>query len=127
MKEYPANLKYTADHEWVSLNGNEVTVGITAFAAGELGDLVYLDLRAAGTYLEAGEVFGTIEAVKTVSDLIMPVSGTITAVNILAISAPEEIAGDVYGMAGWLIKVLLEDPAETEGLLERGAYYKLIA
>ena len=121
----PNNLKYSKDHEWVSVEGDIATVGITAFAQGELGDIVYVDVETEGETLGQEEVFGTVEAVKTVSDLFMPVSGEIIEFNAELESQPELINTDPYG-AGWIIKVKLENPAELEALLDDAAYGDLI-
>lgn len=122
---FPEDLYYTADHEWVRLEGNDAVVGITAFAAGELGDIVFVELREPGTELEAGEVFGTIEAVKTVSDLFMPVGGKITAVNPAAAANPELMNTDPYGEAGWLVRLELTGAAAAGSLLNADQYRKL--
>ena len=117
--EFPAGLKYTEDHEWVSIDGNTATVGITAYAAGELGDIVYVEIETEGETLTAMDVFGSVEAVKTVSDLFMPVAGTISEVNPLLTTKPEVVNEDPYG-AGWMIKVeISEAPA---GLMDAAAY-----
>lgn len=121
----PNNLKYSKDHEWVSVDGDIATVGITAFAQGELGDIVYVDVETEGETLGQEEVFGTVEAVKTVSDLFMPVSGEIIEFNAELESQPELINTDPYG-AGWIIKVKLENPAELDSLLDDAAYGDLI-
>ena len=121
----PNNLKYSKDHEWVSVDGDIATVGITAFAQGELGDIVYVDVETEGETLGKEEVFGTVEAVKTVSDLFMPVSGEIIEFNAELESQPELINTDPYG-AGWIIKVKLENASELEELLDDAAYGDLI-
>lgn len=121
----PNNLKYSKDHEWVSVEGDIATIGITAFAQGELGDIVYVDVETEGENLAQEEVFGTVEAVKTVSDLFMPVSGEIVAFNAELEGQPELINTDPYG-AGWVIKVKLENPAELDSLLDDAAYADLI-
>lgn len=121
----PANLKYTKDHEWVSLEGDIATVGITDFAQKELGDIVYVEVETLDQTLEKDEVFGTVEAVKTVSDLFLPLSGEIIAFNDALESAPESVNTDPYG-AGWMIKVKVSDMAEVEGLLSSGSYKELI-
>lgn len=123
--EFPAELKYTSDHEWVRAEGEEALVGITAFAAKELGDIVYLDLQPPGTYLGEGEVFGFIEAVKTVSDLFMPVSGVILALNEIATASPETLNHDPYGENGWLIRIRPDNPATMDNLLDDQAYRKM--
>jgi glycine cleavage system H protein len=121
----PANLRYTKDHEWVSLEGNVATIGITDFAQGELGDIVYVDVNTIGKSLAAEEVFGTVEAVKTVSDLFLPVAGTVTEVNPALDGAPELVNSDPYGQ-GWMVKVTVSNPADVEGLLDAAAYGKLV-
>ena len=121
----PDNLKYTQDHEWVSINGDTVTVGITDFAQSELGDIVYVEIETEGEDIEKGEVFGTVEAVKTVSDLFMPVSGTVTAVNEDLEASPELVNEDPYGK-GWMIKIQLSNPDELEDLLDADKYGELI-
>lgn len=121
----PNNLKYSKDHEWVSVEGDIATIGITAFAQGELGDIVYVDVETEGETLGQEEVFGTVEAVKTVSDLFMPISGEIIEFNAELESQPELINTDPYG-AGWIIKVKLENTAELDSLLDDAAYGDLI-
>ena len=121
---FPANLRYTKDHEWVSLEGNVATVGITDFAQRELGDIVYVEVETVGKTLEANSVFGTVEAVKTVSDLFLPVSGTITELNPELANAPELVNTDPYGK-GWMIKMTVSNPADVEGLLDAAAYEKV--
>lgn len=122
----PASLRYTKDHEWISLEGNVATVGITDFAQGELGDIVYIDITTKGKALAAEEVFGTVEAVKTVSDLFLPVKGTITEVNPLLESQPELVNTDPYG-EGWMIKMTVENPADLDALLSADAYTELVS
>jgi glycine cleavage system H protein len=121
----PANLKYTKDHEWVRINGNEAVVGITDFAQHELGDIVFIEIETVGEKLGHGEVFGTVEAVKTVSDLFMPLSGTVTEKNEELDSSAELVNSDPYGQ-GWMIKVEIDDPSEIDDLLDAEAYKKLI-
>jgi len=121
----PANLKYTKDHEWVLVKGNEAVVGITDFAQHELGDIVFLEIETVGEKLAHGEVFGTVEAVKTVSDLFMPVSGTVTEKNEDLETTAELVNSDPYGK-GWMIKVAMDDSSELDGLLDAEAYKKLI-
>ena len=121
---FPANLKYTKDHEWISLDGNTATIGITQFAQGELGDIVYVDINSIGKALGAEEVFGTVEAVKTVSDLFLPVAGTVTEVNPALEGSPELVNSDPYG-AGWLVKV--EINAEPTDLLDAAGYAQITA
>lgn len=121
----PANLRYTKDHEWILLEGNTATIGITDFAQGELGDIVYVDITTVGKALGAEEVFGTVEAVKTVSDLFLPVAGTITTVNPALEGSPELVNSDPYG-EGWMIKMTVSNPADVDGLLDAAAYEKII-
>ncbi len=122
----PANLRYTKDHEWVSLEGNVATIGITDFAQSELGDIVYIDISTKGKSLAAEEVFGTVEAVKTVSDLFLPVKGTITEINPLLESQPELVNSDPYGQ-GWMIKMSVDDAADVAGLMDAAAYTALVS
>lgn len=122
----PDNLRYTKDHEWVALDGNIATIGITDFAQGELGDIVYVEVETLDETLEAEAVFGTVEAVKTVSDLFMPVSGTIVEVNEALLDAPEAVNEDPYG-AGWMIKVEVSDTSAVESLLDAAGYNALVA
>ena len=121
----PQELKYTKDHEWVLIKGNEATIGITDFAQHELGDIVFIEIETVGEELGQGEVFGTVEAVKTVSDLFMPVSGSVKEKNEELDTSAELVNSDPYGK-GWMIKVELADPAEADGLLDAEAYKKLI-
>ncbi len=121
----PANLKYTKDHEWVSIDGDVATVGITDFAQKELGDIVYVEVETLDQTLAKDEVFGTVEAVKTVSDLFLPLSGEIIEFNDALESAPESVNSDPYG-AGWMIKVKVSDLGEVDALLSNEAYKELI-
>lgn len=121
----PTNLKYTKDHEWVAVDGDVVTVGITDFAQGELGDIVYVEVETLDETLAMEEVFGTVEAVKTVSDLFLPVSGEIIEFNEALESEPEAVNSDPYG-AGWMIKIKMSDPAELDDLLSDADYAALI-
>src|SRR3970040_2001713 len=121
----PANLKYTKDHEWVSLEGDVATVGITHFAQKELGDIVYVEVETLDQTLEKDEVFGTVEAVKTVSDLFLPLSGEIIEFNDTLESTPEVVNSDPYG-AGWMIKIKVADMDEVDSLLSSEAYKELI-
>ena len=123
---FPENLKYTKDHEWVLIEGDTGTVGITDYAQGELGDVVFVELPAAGKTVKQGETFGTIEAVKAVSDLYAPVSGTVTAVNADLAAAPETVNKDPYGK-GWMAKLKITNAGEAAGLLSAAAYKALIA
>ena len=122
---FPAELKYTKDHEWVRIEGDKATVGITDFAQKELGDIVYVDVNTVGETVGREAVFGTVEAVKTVSDLFMPLSGEVLEVNKEIDSAPESVNSDPYGK-GWIIKIKITDPSETSGLLSADDYKKLI-
>jgi glycine cleavage system H protein len=122
---FPENLKYTKDHEWVRLEGNVAFIGITEFAQGELGDIVYVDISTLGQQVKSEEIFGTVEAVKTVSDLFMPVSGKVIEINTLLESAPESVNKDPYG-DGWMIKVEVDNPEEINSLLSAEAYKELI-
>jgi glycine cleavage system H protein len=121
----PNNLKYTKDHEWVSIEGDVATVGITAFAQGELGDIVYVEIESEGETLDQEEVFGSVEAVKTVSDLFMPLSGEIVEFNEELEGAPETVNSDPYE-GGWMIKIRLTNPSEVEELMDAEAYTELI-
>jgi glycine cleavage system H protein len=122
---FPDNLRYTKEHEWVRLEGDEAIVGITSFAQGELGDIVYVEIETVGQELEAGSVFGTVEAVKTVSDLFLPVAGTITAVNPSLNNNPELVNNDPYG-EGWMVRMKLKDPASVNELMDAAAYGSLV-
>lgn len=122
---FPENLKYTKDHEWIRVEGNEATIGITDFAQGELGDIVYVEIETIGEELNQHEVFGTVEAVKTVSDLFMPVSGKILSRNEGIDSNPEVVNKDPYN-EGWMIKVSMSNPAELNELMDTAAYKALI-
>ena len=121
----PANLKYTKDHEWVSIDGDIATVGITDFAQKELGDIVYVEVETLDQTLSQDEVFGTVEAVKTVSDLFLPLSGEIIAFNDDLESSPETVNADPYGKA-WMIKIKISNPSEIENLLSSDDYKNLI-
>ncbi len=122
---FPANLRYTNDHEWVLVEGNTATVGITDFAQHELGDIVYVDIPSVGKTLQANTIFGSVEAVKTVSDLYLPVGGTITEANGSLNDNPESVNKDPYG-TGWIVKMTLTDPAQASGLMDAEAYQKLV-
>lgn len=122
---FPDNLKYTKDHEWVRVEGNTAVIGITEFAQGELGDIVYIDISTEGEELEHEDIFGTVEAVKTVSDLFMPVSGKVSAVNKDLDANPESVNKDPYGK-GWMIKVEMKNPSEVNSLLSAADYKALI-
>jgi glycine cleavage system H protein len=118
---FPEELKYTSDHEWVRVEGDTAYVGITDFAQGELGDIVYVEIETEGEAIAAGEVFGTVEAVKTVSDLFMPVSGTVLEFNSALESAPELVNEDPYGK-GWMIKIKIDNPADLDDLMSSADY-----
>ena len=122
---FPDNLRYTKDHEWVNLEGNVATIGITDFAQRELGDIVYVEVETIGKELEAGAVFGTVEAVKTVSDLFLPVSGTITELNPNLAGVPEAVNNDPYG-EGWMVKMTVNNPADVEALMDAKAYEAMV-
>ena len=122
---FPSELKYTKDHEWIKLDGTDAYIGITEFAQKELGDIVYIDITSLGKSVNAEEVFGTVEAVKTVSDLFMPVTGTVLEVNPALDAQPELVNSDPYG-EGWMVKISLDNPAAIEGLLSADAYKTLI-
>ena len=123
---FPDNLRYTKDHEWIRLEGDEAIVGITDFAQHELGDIVYVEIETVGQQLNAGDVFGTVEAVKTVSDLYLPVDGSVTEINPRLNSNPELVNNDPYG-EGWMAKVKLSNASEIESLLNAEAYQKLVS
>lgn len=122
---FPSELKYTKDHEWVRIEGNEAYVGITDFAQRELGDIVYIDINTVGDEVAKDDVFGTVEAVKTVSDLFMPVTGTVLETNAALNDNPELVNTDPYGQ-GWMVKVAVADAAQVEGLLTADAYKALV-
>lgn len=119
--QFPDNLRYTKDHEWIKVEGNIATVGITDFAQRELGDIVFVDVNTVGKSLKANEIFGTVEAVKTVSDLYLPVSGTIIEVNSALEGNPEAVNQDPYEQ-GWMIKMELDNPADVDALMDAAAY-----
>lgn len=121
----PATLHYTKDHEWISLEGDTATIGITDHAQRELGDIVYVDVDTVDKDIAQHDVFGTVEAVKTVSDLFSPISGTVTEVNAKLADAPETVNSDPYG-EGWIIKMTIKDKSELDGLLTAEAYGELI-
>lgn len=123
---FPDNLRYTKDHEWINLDGNIATVGITEFAQSELGDIVYVDIDSIGKSLQAEEIFGTVEAVKTVSDLFLPLTGTINSVNPALSNQPELINSDPYGN-GWMIKMTVDNITEFDALMTSEAYSKLVS
>jgi glycine cleavage system H protein len=121
----PADLHYTSDHEWIRITGNTALAGITDFAQGELGDIVFVEIETVGNHLEKGSTFGTIEAVKTVSDLFLPLSGTVLEMNEKINANPEMINKDPYG-EGWLIKMEIDDPSQVSELMDAKAYAALI-
>ncbi|MBN8855918.1 MAG: glycine cleavage system protein H [Sphingobacteriales bacterium 50-39] len=122
---FPENLRYTKDHEWIRLEGDTAIIGITEFAQKELGDIVYVEIETVGKSLAAETVFGTVEAVKTVSDLYLPVAGTITEVNPALTDAPELVNSDPYG-EGWMVKMTVKDPADLDKLMDAAAYAKVV-
>lgn len=122
---FPENLKYTKEHEWVKVEGDTAVIGITEFACSELGDIVFIEIETQGESFGSGETFGTVEAVKTVSDLFMPVSGEILESNSALEDAPETVNKDPYG-SGWLIKIKIEDKSELNNLLSAADYKKLV-
>lgn len=121
---FPEELKYTKDHEWVKVEGNKAVIGITDFAQGELGDIVYVDINSEGQSLNSGDVFGTVEAVKTVSDLFMPVSGKVAELNKDLESNPESVNKDPYGK-GWMVRVEMSNPSEINDLMSAADYRKM--
>ncbi len=121
---FPENLRYTKDHEWIKLEGNVATIGVTDFAQRELGDIVYVEIETKGKALSAETVFGTVEAVKTVSDLFLPIAGTIIEVNPALEATPELINTDPYG-EGWMIKMTVDNPDDVAKLMDAAAYEKL--
>jgi glycine cleavage system H protein len=122
---FPNHLRYTKDHEWVKVEGDQATVGITDFAQRELGDIVYVEIETVGKALNAGDTFGTVEAVKTVSDLFLPVSGTVTEANPGLNNNPEAVNSDPYG-EGWMIKMKVSNTADLDNLLTAEAYQKMV-
>ncbi|MBO9199198.1 MULTISPECIES: glycine cleavage system protein GcvH [Niastella] len=122
---FPENLHYTKDHEWIKLEGNIATIGITDFAQRELGDIVYVEIETVGKTLMAEAVFGTVEAVKTVSDLYLPVSGTINEVNPALGDSPEVVNSDPYG-EGWMVKMTVNNPDDVKALMDAAAYTNLV-
>lgn len=123
---YPSDYRYTQEHEWIKVSGNIGTVGITDYAQQELGDVVFVELPAAGTKIQAGKSFGTVESVKAVSELYAPVSGEVTEVNTSLANAPELVNSDPHG-AAWLIKIKLADPAEVSSLMDTAAYQAFVS
>ncbi len=122
---FPSNLRYTKDHEWILLEGNVATIGITEFAQSELGDIVFCDINAVGKSFASGEVFGSVEAVKTVNDLFLPVAGTVTEVNAALEKNPELVNNEPYA-GGWMVKVTVDNPAEVDALLSADDYAALV-
>ncbi len=122
---FPADLKYTKDHEWIRVEGQDAYIGITEFAQRELGDIVYIDITTVGNEVNHEDVFGTVEAVKTVSDLFMPVTGTVQEINKLLDSQPELVNTDPYG-DGWMVKITPQNISEIDGLLSAEAYQELV-
>jgi glycine cleavage system H protein len=122
---FPAELKYTKDHEWIRVEGTEAVIGITEFAQGELGDIVYIDVTSKGKEVAKDEVFGSVEAVKTVSDLFMPVTGTVTEVNPALNTQPELVNSDPYG-EGWMVKITIKNASDVDGLLSASDYQSLV-
>ena len=123
---FPENLRYTKEHEWIRLEGDVATIGITDFAQHELGDIVYVEIETIGQQLNAGDVFGTVEAVKTVSDLFLPVNGTVTEINPKLNANPELVNTDPYG-DGWMVKMKVSNPADVEALMNKESYHNLVA
>ncbi len=123
--QFPDNLRYTKDHEWIKIDGNTATVGITDFAQRELGDIVFVDIPSKGKKIGANEIFGTVEAVKTVSDLYLPIAGTITEINAGLENNPESVNQDPYGN-GWMIKMTVDSAADANNLMDANAYKQLV-
>ena len=123
---FPKNLRYTKDHEWIKLDGTVATIGITDYAQRELGDIVYVEVETVGKALKAGDVFGTVEAVKTVSDLFLPVDGTVTELNPALANSPESVNNDPYG-EGWMVKMTVNNPADIDTLMDPAAYEAQVA
>jgi glycine cleavage system H protein len=123
--DIPADLKYTKEHEWIKVDGDMATVGITDYAQGELGDIVYVEIETEGESLDADEVFGTVEAVKTVSDLFMPLSGEVAELNEGLDTDPESVNRDPYG-DGWMVKIKMSDASQVDGLMTANAYKELV-
>jgi glycine cleavage system H protein len=126
MATYPADYRYTREHEWVSAKGELATVGITDYAQHELGDVVFVGMPEVGTAMKAGQILGSVESVKTMSDIYAPVSGTVVEINSELTAAPEKVNQEPHG-AGWMVRIKLTDPAELGGLLDAAAYQKFIA
>lgn len=122
---FPDNLKYTKEHEWLKVEGDIAVIGITEFAQSELGDIVFVDIQTAGENLGQNDVFGTVEAVKTVSDLYMPIAGEVTEVNSSLENSPEAVNNDPYG-AGWMVKVKMSDPSQVNALMSAADYAAMV-
>jgi len=122
---FPETLRYTKDHEWIRLEGNIATIGITDFAQSELGDIVYVEIETVGKALPAEAVFGTVEAVKTVSDLFLPIAGTINEVNPVLGNSPELVNSDPYG-EGWMVRMTVDNPSDVSALMDAAAYAKVV-
>jgi len=122
---FPGELKYTKEHEWIRIDGDEATIGITEFAQRELGDIVYVEIETVGQELKSGEIFGTVEAVKTVSDLYLPLSGSVTEINPKLNSNPELVNTDPYG-EGWMVKMKINNPSDVEALMDAAAYENMV-
>ena len=123
--DFPANLHYSKDHEWVEIDGNRARIGITDYAQGSLGDIVFVELPQIGDELAAGDSFGVVESVKSASDIYAPVGGKVVAVNEALLDAPQDINTDPYGR-GWMVELELTDPGEVESLMDAGAYQQLV-
>jgi glycine cleavage system H protein len=123
--EFPKNLKYTKDHEWIDAQDKQGTIGVTGFAVEQLGDIVFVELPESGKHFKSGDSFGTIESTKTVSDLYMPVSGKVVAVNTAVKNSPESLQSDVY-QNGWLVKIEMDNPSDVNNLLDAGQYEAFI-
>lgn len=123
--QFPENLKYSKDHEWIRVEGDEAVIGITAFAQSELGDIVFVDVDTEGETLDKDEVFGSVEAVKTVSDLYLPVSGEILEFNEGLEDAPESVNEDPYG-AGWMVKIKVSEPSQLDDLMDAKSYEEML-
>ena len=122
---FPEHLKFTKEHEWIRIEGDDAIVGITEFAQRELGDIVYVEIETMGKQMDAGSIFGTVEAVKTVSDLYLPINGTITEVNSKLNANPELVNTDPYG-DGWMVRIKMDNPEDAAALLDAGAYQELV-
>jgi glycine cleavage system H protein len=123
---FPDNLKYTKEHEWIKVNGDVAVIGITDFAQQELGDIVYVEIETLGQQIKEGEIFGTVEAVKTVSDLFLPVNGTITEINPKLNTNPELVNTDPYG-EGWMVKIKISNPSDINSLMDKSSYESMVS